>query len=283
MDIVPVKKYKQPQYPTKKEVLDNPRILKNLPDRWKDNVYVGAAFSTLLIFTLTSCAPKNVSGNSDPVDKGTITATDSTDKKAVVAPIFEHGSGRGSFGCVSVAPPAFLSEEEAFQVVQEEAKKYGITFEKEKLVMDKAEIPETKYFYSPEVIGEDNGEESEFKKSTISGELKLDGYDNSKKIAFEFISSEDYEAWHKNEEMASTVQDYNFLSAAKVLKEGVNEKNGDTNLGIFYDPMPSLSHEQISGENDINALQIKLKKMAQEDLRNQVVDFLKWLKAQGIV
>lgn len=280
MDITPVKKYKQPEYPTKKEVLGNPKILKKLPDRWKDNVYVGAALSTLLIFTLTSCVPKNVSDKGDKLENGTTTAVDSdyTDKKALVAPIFEHGAGRGSFGCVSVAPPAFLSEEEAFQVVQEEAKKYGITFEKQALVMDKVEIPETKYYYNPE----DSGKETELDKSTITGELKVDGYNSSKKIAFEFISSEDYEAWHKNEEMYSTVQDYNFISAAKILKEGANEKNGETTLGIFYDPMPQLDREELSKSNDINDLQIKLQKRAQEELRKQVVDFLEWLKAQGI-
>ena len=46
--------------------------------------------------------------------------------KIVVAPIFEHGTGRGADGCVVVSPPVFLSEEEAVQVIREELAKQGI-------------------------------------------------------------------------------------------------------------------------------------------------------------
>jgi hypothetical protein len=44
----------------------------------------------------------------------------------VVAPIFEHGEGRGATGCVVVTFPVFLSEEEAMQVIREELAEHGI-------------------------------------------------------------------------------------------------------------------------------------------------------------
>ena len=44
----------------------------------------------------------------------------------VVAPIFEHGSGHGYTGCIAVAPPSFLSEEEAMQVIKYELAKHGV-------------------------------------------------------------------------------------------------------------------------------------------------------------
>ena len=38
----------------------------------------------------------------------------------IVAPIFEHGAGQSALGCVVVSPPAYLTEEEALEVLHEE-------------------------------------------------------------------------------------------------------------------------------------------------------------------
>ena len=43
-----------------------------------------------------------------------------TNAVAIVAPIFQHGEGRGATGCIVMSPPVFLSEEEALLVVREE-------------------------------------------------------------------------------------------------------------------------------------------------------------------
>lgn len=58
MNITPVKKYKNPNYPTKEALLNNPELLKLVPNRWKNNIYVGAALSTLLMITLSACDNK---------------------------------------------------------------------------------------------------------------------------------------------------------------------------------------------------------------------------------
>ena len=273
MDIMPVKKYKDPNYPSKEMVLDNPELLKNLPDRWKGNIYVKAAFSTLLMFTLTACGVRN-NGSSEVNTKI---------NKAEVAPIFEHGKGRGSFGCVSVAPPAFLSEEEAFQVIQEEAKKYGITFDKDAKELKNVGIPETKLYLKPEGDAKNYKEDGGIVNTSRKGNLMLDGYDNEKKLAFEFISKEDYEKWHVKENIHSTVEDFDFLSTAKVLNDGLKNKNEDTTIGVFYNPMTMLSAEQIKSQSDWKINENLVKAKAQEELRAQVRDFLEWLKAQGIV
>lgn len=88
------------------------------------------------------------------------------EKNTLVAPIFEHGSGRGSFGCDSVAPPSFISEEEAFQVVEEEAKNYGISFEKPGKELKNIKLPDTNLYPNPE-----NPNEKAI-KSTHKGTLK---------------------------------------------------------------------------------------------------------------
>ena len=45
---------------------------------------------------------------------------------AIVAPIFQHGEGRGATGCIVMSPPVFLSEEEALQVIREEMAAKGV-------------------------------------------------------------------------------------------------------------------------------------------------------------
>ncbi len=52
-------------------------------------------------------------------------AEDSTEEISV-APIFEHGEGRGATGCVVIVPPVFLSEEEALQIANEELAQHRI-------------------------------------------------------------------------------------------------------------------------------------------------------------
>lgn len=269
MDIRPVKKYKTPDYPDKQSSIENPELLSQLPDRWKKNIYVQAALSTLLIFTLSSCRGKETGG------------TSIIEKEAMVAPVIDHGAGRGSFGCMSIAPPSFLSEEEAYQVIQEEGKKYGITFEKNNLELKDVGIPETKYYLKYDE--EDTGEVID---SSRKGDLTLDGYDEEKKIGFEFISREDYENWHVDQGIRSSVDDFDFLSTARVLRDGLLNKNDDTSIGVFYNPMESVPINELNGnlENiDWEALEKRVKQSAEDNLREQVKDFLEWLKAQGIM
>jgi hypothetical protein len=270
MDIKPVKKYREPKYPIKQVVINNPEILKTLPERWKNSVYVGTALSTLLLFTLTSCVKREVSGG----------------KSAAVAPIFEHGSGRGSFGCVSVAPPSFLSEEEAYQVIQEEGRKYGITFEKNGLEIENVKIPETKHYANFEANEGEDSKESPLVNSSRNGDLMLDGYDGLKKIGYEFISTNDYDAWQVKQNMFSTVESYDFLSAARILRNGLERKTGENTVGVFYNPMTQMSPEEmqeIREQTDWALAEAKVKALAKGDLREQVKDFLEWLKSQGIV
>lgn len=277
MDIRPVRKYKTPKYPDKEAVINNPELLKQLPDRWKKNVYVSAALSSLILFTLTSCRESEV------------TDTNLTEKEAKVAPVFDHGNGRGSFGCMSIAPPSFLSEEEAFQVIQEEGKRYGINFERSGLDLKDVDIPETKYFLRPEEVKE--GTKSIWDKggvidSSKAGDLKLDGYDSEKKIGYEFISKEDYDNWHVEEGIHSSVEDFDFLSTANILRDGLENRNQDTSIGVFYNSMEMLPMDEINRareKGDFDGMEARVKGMAEDNLRKQVKDFLEWLKAQGIM
>jgi hypothetical protein len=289
MKVKPVKSYKEPGYPDKSLVLRNPAILKTLPKRWLGNAKVGIALSSLLVMTLTACGRMKTGG-------GEIETNDSADPEGIVAPIFKHGEGTGSFGCVSVAPPVFLSEAEAFQIISDEMKKAGIEMEKDKLSIKNARIPVT-YIYP---------NEREHTKRSTKGTLVFDGYDENKKLAFEFISVEDVVAWQeKNPGVRVTVECYDALDTAERLRENLDGETGDKSVALFYDPMgfdedlydsysrqmddlyadDTLSDEEIWSkreeiDNDYKEERFSIR---EAELRQQVKDFLEWAKAQGII
>ena len=47
------------------------------------------------------------------------------------APVFVHGDGVGASGCVMIAPPVYLSEEDALNIIFTELKKEGLSFKDE--------------------------------------------------------------------------------------------------------------------------------------------------------
>ena len=91
MEPKPVQHHEQPRYPTRREVL------------------AGAA--TFALANLAGCG---------------FVFAETDGGKIIVAPIFEHGAGRGAEGCRAVAPPVFLSEEEGMQILREELAKHGV-------------------------------------------------------------------------------------------------------------------------------------------------------------
>ncbi len=267
MEIKPIENYKTPLYPKKEEILRNPNLLKTLPERWRGNAYVAVALSSLLFMTLTACSNKD-GGNA---------------KIGKPVPIFIHGDGRGSFGCISVAPPAFLSEDEAFDVISEEAKKEGIIFEKNATILENVKIPKTDTFYSP------SEEEKSKKMGTVEADLTLDGFDKVKHIGYEFVSKDDIHEWaDKNQNMWSSVEKFEFLSTADTLSQGVKDKTGDKMVAVFYDPHYKFDSKDIKNiisknKDDYTKMENELKEHVKVDLREQVKDFINWLKGQGMI
>ena len=295
MEIIPVKAYRWPRYPDKRIVLDHPELLKTLPQRWKNNARAIAALSALIAMTTTGCIPQSETIDSNDTRSGINAGT--TDPKGNsqnegkrvnwIAPVFEHGDGRGAFGCESIAPPSFLSEEEAMDVIRAEAQKEGITLASEGLTLEGVQLPETKYYLN-------DGKRVD---SSQKGDLHLDGYDSEKKIGVEFVSVRDYDTWHTDESIMTSISDYDFLSAAQIMQKGLNEKSDKNVIGVFYDPMPDFDEEKFFDEEtdfDERVIMIReegtyekmaamLKEEATESLRQQVVDFLEWLKGEGII
>jgi hypothetical protein len=217
MNARPVTHYRIPRYPTRLEVLDDHTLLeKHLPPAWKSCAEM-AGVVTLLLATNSSL------GFSQDRIKGV------NGKPAVVAPIFEHGGGRGAVGCVVINPPVFLSEQDAMQVIREQLGKAGVALSVNHVPLQDVMIPQFKQQWSqpdwqPKVVPTGGT------KVLILGAL-----DPKKRVGVEYVSDEDYFDLG-GERSGSTVQDYDFKRIAAGVDKSVSNSH-DIYFGAFYDPV----------------------------------------------
>lgn len=263
MKIEPVHRYAKPWLPTREIVDENPGLLRLLPKRWQGNPAVIAALTACV--AMSSCAA-SAAGKPSPKAASRI------------APVFVHGSGIGAFGCEVVNPPTFLSEEEAREVIVNEAKRAGIVFEKVGRTLPKIELPTTPREYG----------DKQPKRQIKAQAVALDGIDKKHNISFEYVSREDLVKWEgdPNEHPTSTVISYNISGAAKDLQAGIAKAKPAGTYAVFYDPV-GLQRMNFGASTDFDAAMVKATAAAideaREELRAQVKDFIKWLKAQGVI
>ncbi len=293
MKAKPVKRSRIPGYPTRLKVISDPDLLRrNLPPGWRS--LPGMAGSIALFLAANSLTkagePKN------PALGGSA---------AVVAPIFEHGEGRGATGCVVVAPPVFLSEEEAWQVIDEEIERRGVKLPQTSVPLKGVQIPRR---FQANIL-EDG--KSKWRIADVEGSAKpfaVDRANSQKHIAVEFLSERDYYAKAGAPSDMSTVQSYDFRETAKKLAEDVRKQGQEkVYLGVLYDPVakskyPKNLELQTQQEWEKSwkqgsqkpktpkewAAYAKAQRLLETNesrrlLRLQVQDFLKWLEAQGII
>jgi hypothetical protein len=140
---------------------------------------------------------------------------------AKVAPIFEHGSGRASIGGVEMARIAFLTEDEAVQIVVEEAAKAGVSLGGEPPRAPMFTLPD------PKPIG------SAPKPSRQTDWLRPDGTDSKRSISFEFFSHEDFVAAG-----VPRLDEYDFKGTANWLRDRIRTGASPGYYAVFYDPLP---------------------------------------------
>jgi hypothetical protein len=260
LKIEPVPFYMAPKYPTKSDVLMNPAILNALPQRWKSLPSLCIALTLTLSSGLYGCTKE------DPRDKD-----ESNKDLKVSVPFFAHGEGRGAYGCVMVAPAVYLSEEEALQIIREEAEAKGVNFSDTKSIKG-MNFPATNIYYG------DTGYE------TWKGSIELDGYDTDLQIGFEYVSENDVEQWAKKTDYWCSVSELDMMGTAERLSKVVK------NTAVFYDPGANTDAYEMDWEADSetrqayeDAYKSEQKELMQENLRAQVQDFLEWLIAEGII
>lgn len=267
----PVKRYREPVYPTRLAVVDDPGLLlRHVPGSWRRNAVVMGALSALL--ATQSCTTGDAGGG-----KPMPTA-------AVVAPVFEHGDGQGSTGCVVVAPPAFLSEEEALAVIRRELRKAGLRVTGQNVLLEGV------VFYPRFAFDlEDKTEIYLDRRQPLT--LAADLADASHGVAIEYVARDDYYPLG-GLRSGGTASDYDFPEVANRVAASLREKGPGMHFGVFYDPC--IAYGRIGGidwgdDDDDDAVEEQYiterqaRAAAKRLLRLQVRDFIDWLKGQGAI
>jgi len=264
--------------------------------------------SVFLAVNGTGCSKDQPAGSS-----ARPAGNDLAGKAAIVAPIFEHGEGRGATGCVVVNPPVFLSEEEALQVITEELQQAGLHFSQRDVPMEDVSIPlRIEVRKEDWVTGRDGLTAKPARTQTRS--LNLDLVDSTRFVAVEFVSQSDHRESRTNHDdtddtmttlRSSSVQEYDFKDTAAWIAKYAGEQGRGLRLGIFYDPIawpkPASDSAQPSGLTETQDLaelfraavheHDRIGRMTSEErlaeskrlLRLQVKDFADWLKGQGVI
>lgn len=244
MKTQPMKRYRTPYYPIRLDILSDPGLLeRHTPFAWKKTA-VMASLTALLM------------GVNEGITK---------EKAAVVAPIFEHGDGQGAVGCMMVAPPVFLSEEEALQIIQEELQQAKVVLPIREYPIPGVEIQKKKRILNIDSIkknvkvenGNNNNKNSASKiirfatnnltKDEIlsTAPYSCDIASASQHIAVEFVSLEEYFDLGGAKTDYMSVQSYELKETALKLSENVKKNGKNLYFGAFYDPHADLPIKQI--------------------------------------
>jgi hypothetical protein len=250
MQVKPVLSKAPPQYPTHDFLQEHPELLRIVPERWRRNPLVLRVLAGVgcLLLAAQSAAAQERTGV--PASR--------------VAPLFAHGEGRGAGGCVMVNPPVFLAEDEALQVIRHEAKKAGLDFTAEAPTVLQATVPVTS------LCGRRVG--------TQKRDLVFDGFDKEHNVAFEFVSDKHFDAWGDGKPCTLPLYFFDMKGTAGTLRTGLVEAPGLPWVGVFYEPGADPDrHFFWEGRERAG------RREGKADLREQVHDFIKWLKAQGVI
>jgi hypothetical protein len=271
MEVKPVQHVEQPGYPTRRELL--------------------AGAMSFALLSLTKCS---------------FVFAESEEGKIKVAPIFKHGEGRGATGCVVVSPPAFLSEEEALQIVKEELAKHGVKLAAGPVLKDLTIAPR-----HIQQVEQDKKTRKIVLDEAHAAPLHVTGMDEKKSIAIEFVCRSNYkklggvdpdnhisvvdrDGHDSGMTVLSTVKSYDFKDAAEYVA-GQVKKQGKHQVffGVFYNSWPEMPRPDRSKNGEETDWKAELeawekrnsegKKESEKLLRQQAQDFVAWLKEQKAI
>lgn len=293
-----------PLYPTRLEAEAQPqRLLPAAPTAITATLTRIGLAGGLLLLGLSAC--DRAPGTAD-IDKLDAEETLGQEKdippyagSATVAPVFEHGDGRAATGCVVVAPPAFLSEEDARAVIREELEKQGIRLDQHDRIVKNISITKAEMGFQqegdpriPTTVRLRRADKQ------VTQPFNADLIDSAKQVVIEFLSSADYHDLGGRQSM-STVQSYDFKTVAKKVALQIEKQNRDPKryFVVFYDPAAHMSRDgwpkntgNLNEEERLRLWQQSHEKAEQnakvaskDQLRQQVRDFAKWLKDKGVI
>ena len=147
-----------------------------------------------------------------------------------------------------------------------------------------AQVPYT------EVSGKDYNEEAGIYDrnsadwGTRKTRISTDGEDRSRHIGYVYVSEQDFDRWERaNTGTIAFVSSKDLKGAADRLVQGLKDPPPPMALGVFYDPIAASTSEDYAGGKTWQEVEASTRIKARELLRQQVRDFIGWLKAQGVI
>ncbi|XHR29922.1 MAG: hypothetical protein ACFUZC_05075 [Chthoniobacteraceae bacterium] len=317
MKLTPIKSYRDPAYPTNAILTQHPEFLRVLPRRWHNNALVLGSLAGIIALMEQSpalaedkpaqrVAPIFVHGEGRAAfgGDGPFPPALLTEGEARVV-IEEEAKKAGidlttrGYKLNNIKLPVTynytLSSAQRAQLVQ--------------VVKDVENENKTRMPGSSTITSTRAGDvlaEEDKKPLTTQGDLELDGWNEKLQIGYEFVSDEDFVAWqNKDLRSMSTVSTHDYLGTARTLQTGIGKTNTKAIVAVFYQPAANKKKAVIPPDlpKNYNELSEDGKKAAQaachkeylkglttaaekataDELRNQVKDFLAWLKAQGVI
>lgn len=293
----PVTRYSDPAYPTLDVHAASPGwLLYHAPPSWLKKT---AAISALVSFAAGGAtasateapAQPRPGGPTIPTEQvtesgqgqGTVTETQAA--QVSVAPVFVHGEGRGSSGCVAVAAPVFLSEDEAMEIIMDELRREQFEFDERNHLVCAAEAPgrEPDSSAYPDIVA-DSQSPNPAPPPPPSRPLTVDWYSTKLNLGIEFVTLRDYRE-SRLFHLFSTVESYDTLELAQRLAETLRNSR-EINAAVFYDPLVIYSFDRpgrwgLSSRN-WKANREEALQEARSLLRAQVRDFVVWAKKELI-
>ncbi len=286
----------RPAYPTKLQVAALPDLLaRHQPAAWLTQRDLAAA-AGLLIAAAGGCSKSGGAAAPQKVASAKLVP----DAPAIVAPLFEHGSGRGATGCVVTSPPVFLSEDEAFEIIGDELRAHGIDPAQRNVKLASTSVQKRRYrsgydWVAGKVVNE---------TLIFSAPLEVAALDLKHRVAVVFASGADYRElvgpWYR-EGYWSSVTEFDFRQVGSFIGAQISAKPEGLFVGVFYDPLArcdlkldlsAIVHTATEEEADRRADELmqrwhqaeeRAKTESKRLLREQVRDFVDWLKAQGAI
>ena len=274
MNIKPVEHPVEPGYPDKYAEESRRALASAQPRRWIA-APLAAGLAATVALGLSGCGEHVVMGEMAIPTEVTINSGIPYSEEylakiaaANVIPLFEFGEGTGSIGCMSIAAPVFLSEEEAFAILSAAFAEAGVMLRRNN---------KTRQGTLPVTIIDTWDDKA---PKTKKGSLKPDALAGD--IPVEFVSREDVKAWEYEPtgpmRTTSSAGSYKMKDAAQALSEN------NPGLVVFYDP---VTYWDITGQGEryedfrFTNTEQEARAESEQLLREQVQAFIEWLQAEG--
>lgn len=263
MRVRPVRRAAEPRYPTRDALRDHPELLEFVPERWRHNGLVlavlGGVVSLILACQAQAAGQQAAAAPGATADEVPVASRPVIDVVQVPMPAFIGlhtvpivSTSQGAFGCMAINPPMYLTEADARQVLQDEAKRApwkptsGALTVRAVTYADVGKYPSCWYLNSRK---QNPAPGSDVKGGAATGRQRE-------------------------------------LGCISGLIRG-----SEAAVGVFYEPgvkatawQPPESGTKIkSGAADSKAADRLDNSPESEQLRRQVRDFIQWLKAQGVI